>query len=348
MSAPFQLWNHFSRECDQPDNKLTCPICLMVLHEPIMHASCRNVFCLQCVANEQRCPMCRMRRPEYTSVPVYMTDQLREIPNVSCLICKMVVNISKAQPHYNKDCVRLIKPLMDVCQPSSTPLLEGEVCIGAVSNPHYLKLFATNHGRLYTAEKDEIPPLPIPLAPGLQWILQQLCQTFLSEQDLRSIVQVLNKVEDHRPRDFGLKNEEALTGQIMDLKSQVNDLLDQRSALRTEASENDRTCTSLMQQLGEANDMIAQMQEFHGSSEGEDKSRKRHRKRHRSSRHRSERSEGDEGEEPVPPPPSAAWSYYQSTNFNQPPLLPSLPPLPDSFLMRTDSLLSVPEDVDSP
>lgn len=52
----------------EPDDALTCRICLEVARDPWQHGECGMLFCEQCIkkyGRDKACPHCRMERPQY-------------------------------------------------------------------------------------------------------------------------------------------------------------------------------------------------------------------------------------------------------------------------------------------
>ena len=39
--------------------KYECPICYEILNDPIVHTTCGNIFCRNCINNFNACPLCR-------------------------------------------------------------------------------------------------------------------------------------------------------------------------------------------------------------------------------------------------------------------------------------------------
>lgn len=284
MTSRELLRLHFTRDAEQPDKKLSCPICLLVLGDPVMDSSCGQMFCAECVKDVHRCPMCLEENPNFTRAPVYVHDNLCELPKVTCTVCAQVMVAVTAYDHYHKECPRLVKPLADAVQPTNP--LEDEVCIASISAPFQSHMWVSTHGRFYQSDsKTADAPAQLcgrPLAPGLQWILQQLstkCQWPAGDRDVRAMVGVLSAAEHHRPHDFGLQNELTLKAEIADLRSQFNDLLAEMKELRYEADETEERCLSLMYDLKEARDQVAQMQEFHVNDSDSSSSTRRRRRR---------------------------------------------------------------------
>ncbi len=52
----------------EPDDALTCRICLKVAEESIQHEDCGKLFCEKCIWKygvRKPCPYCRMEQPSY-------------------------------------------------------------------------------------------------------------------------------------------------------------------------------------------------------------------------------------------------------------------------------------------
>ncbi len=58
----------------EPDDALTCRICLKVARDPRQHVDgdCGMLFCRKCIENwgmKKSCPNCRMKHPNYAGDP---------------------------------------------------------------------------------------------------------------------------------------------------------------------------------------------------------------------------------------------------------------------------------------
>ena len=278
-TTAFDLGTYFSYECDQPDESLTCPVCRIVLQQPVMCTHCRHLFCCSCVARlrveQDRCAMCRHQRPLYVDAPIYVADRLQVVPNVQCRMCSVVVQASEARKHYQEQCARLVKPVM--CGPVLTA---PEFCL-----VQYSGKFVSSHGRIYddTEQTLNLANQSEPLAPGLQWIAQQVLHRFLHERQdlLNALTSTLVDVEKYRPDDFGLRNEVVLQNKVNALMGELNVVIDQRSQLRTELLCAEERSAGFMLELNESQNQVMLMQEMHSDA------------RHARSSSRKRRSEFD-------------------------------------------------------
>ena len=273
----FQLMDHFSYECDQPNDDLSCPICKSVLQQPVTCISCRHMFCGACIKNVERdrCPMCRKDRAQYTEPPIYVTDHLRTLPNVACTICLAVVPSSKAQAHHLYECPRLVHAV----HPPPPNAADGECCLGSLQAPWELRQFVSNHGRIYTADSEGLPHAVLsgqPMAPGLQWILQQtLKRSGGVSVTLPALVSSLADAESYRSADFGLRNERALHNRAVVLEEQLKDANEQRSQMQREMICAEQRAAGLLLDLSDAQDQIAQLQQMHSGSDSSSRKRRR-------------------------------------------------------------------------
>jgi len=241
------------------------------------------MFCMLC-APRDKCGLCRKERPHYNDVPVYVTDKLREVIHVSCKLCHTIVVASDAHKHYFQDCKRLVRTY-------PTPglqLSEQEACIGVVNHGTFSVVsttWITTTGSIYTGSDTSEPAMldegqTDVLAPGLQWILQQLVTTIPWSgrlPHLQSMVSVLREAERYKRNDFGLPHERELQTKVNELTERVKRLENQRSTLRTEISElehnynitvdqleaSEERCAGLLIDLTETQGMLQDMQNFH-------------------------------------------------------------------------------------
>jgi hypothetical protein len=277
-SPPFEITDHFHYDCDQPDERLACPICRVVLTGPVMCMNCGHMFCAGCVAamDKDSCAMCRQQRPEYCEPPVYVKDDLRERPNIKCLTCDDVVSCKTARTHWFTQCKRVVHDRSHQTGhflPANSCV--GERCIGKLGHS-----LITSHGRVYTGNNSGALPDRLngkPLAAGLQWIAQQALDrsSMTPSVSIDTLMSVLVDAEHYRPTDFGLAHEAALQERIEELEASVSTLKDQRSTLRSEIAEAETRVGSLLLDLIDARDQVEQLQEQHC---GQSTSRKRSRR----------------------------------------------------------------------
>ncbi|KAF0979453.1 hypothetical protein FDP41_001796 [Naegleria fowleri] len=97
---------------DLIDKELACPICFFPFYDPVVHSSCGNTFCRECVNSLSQCPICHEGdfSSEKVTVVKIIRNQLDKLA-VFCPMCKNVVNRGELKNHQEKYC-----PLRDAYQ----------------------------------------------------------------------------------------------------------------------------------------------------------------------------------------------------------------------------------------
>jgi len=92
---------------DQPDlDSFTCPICLDIMNNPVVHPSCGNMFCEGCVKKLTSCPLCRGSvdgSNAFCSVPRLIVHKLSEI-KVTCDQCHTEMNRESFYKNHKESC----------------------------------------------------------------------------------------------------------------------------------------------------------------------------------------------------------------------------------------------------
>ena len=68
------------------DEDFICSICHELFNSPIIHKSCKNMFCDQCIKTLNKCPLCREDMNENTNISI--------IPNSPSSLITIVVSVS--------------------------------------------------------------------------------------------------------------------------------------------------------------------------------------------------------------------------------------------------------------
>ena len=88
------------------DEDYMCPICLDVLKKPVMHSSCENMFCEECVKGLTSCPKCRggcKSSSDFGPVPKVVTNKILGF-KVKCEVCGERMSLEAFQSHDKKCC----------------------------------------------------------------------------------------------------------------------------------------------------------------------------------------------------------------------------------------------------
>lgn len=90
----------------QIDPDLECPVCRDPLKDPVMHSTCRNTFCRQCLLRCVTCPMDRTvinRQTDVLPVPLLVQRALDQLA-VRCKHCGQQTRKEQIPYHWNNEC----------------------------------------------------------------------------------------------------------------------------------------------------------------------------------------------------------------------------------------------------
>lgn len=82
------------------DADLDCSICLHLLVDPAVHASCGNMFCGTCLKDLTECPLCRggLESSAVTTAPLFVRNKLSALL-VVCELCHRTMGRGEISAH---------------------------------------------------------------------------------------------------------------------------------------------------------------------------------------------------------------------------------------------------------
>lgn len=95
-----------SLQCFQ--EHLSCAICKELLEDPMLHPSCKNLFCSKCIGyiDDKRCPICRTTA-SYEVAPLAISNIIAEL-DIECSRCEQQQKFGQFKTHYSTKCPNMI------------------------------------------------------------------------------------------------------------------------------------------------------------------------------------------------------------------------------------------------
>jgi len=97
-------------ECEfdetQPDyESYLCPVCSVIMKNPVIHCCCGNSFCSDCIKSVSSCPLCRKETTEkdYAPAPKLITNKIKSF-KVVCKLCRETMTYEAFTGSHKKNC----------------------------------------------------------------------------------------------------------------------------------------------------------------------------------------------------------------------------------------------------